>query len=163
MTITLRPGTSQDETFFRRLILETIGIELGASAWPEPMRSHLLSIQYEGRRRSYRAGYPETESSVIQVDGEDAGWVAVAALPNQVHLAEIMVLPELRGRGIGTAAIRGILATARDAGKPVRLNVNAMNLAAIRLYERLGFRRIDGDEVQHLMEWAVRVCEGPQA
>lgn len=163
MTITLRPETSQDETFLRRLIFETLDSELGASAWPEPMRSHLLGIQYEGRRRSYKVGYPETESSIIQADGEDAGWIAVAALPNEIYLAEIMVLPELRGRGIGTAAIRGILAAAHDAGKPVRLKVNAMNHAAIRLYERLGFRRIDGDEVQHLMEWAVRVCEGPQA
>jgi len=163
MTITLRPETSQDETFIRRLILETIGIELGASAWPEPMRSHLLGIQYEGRRRSYRVGYPETESSVVQADGEEAGWIAVAAMPNEVYLAEIMVLPELRGRGIGTAAIRGILATARDADKPVRLKVNATNGAAIRLYERLGFRRIESDGVQDVMEWIVRACEGPEA
>ena len=152
MIIALRPETSQDEAFIRRLIVETIGIDLGASAWPESMRSHLLGIQYEGRRRSHNVGYPETESSVIQADGEDAGWVALAAMPNEVYLAEIMVLPEFRGRGIGTAAIRGILATARAADKPLRLKVNAMNHAAIRLYERLGFRRIDGDEVQHVME-----------
>lgn len=152
MTVTLRPASSRDETFLRHLILETISIELGASAWPEPMRSHLLGIQCEGRRRGHQVDFPEAQNSVIEADGADAGWVVVAAMPHEAYIAEIMILPELRGRGIGTAVIGRILATACDAGVPVRLKVNATNQAAIRLYERLGFRRIEGDEVQHVME-----------
>ena len=127
------------------------------------MRSHLLGIQYEGRRRSYQAIYPETESSVIQADGADAGWVVVAALSHEVYLAEIMVLPALRGRGIAAAVIGGILATARGAERPVRLRVNTTNQTAIRLYERLGFRRIEGDEVQQVMECFPRTRPRPRS
>jgi ribosomal protein S18 acetylase RimI-like enzyme len=139
--VSLRPESPPDEPFIRRLMLATIADELGASAWPEPMRSHLLDIQYMVRRQA--AG------QVIQANGEDAGWVVVKTMPHEVRLVEIMVLPELRGRGIGTAAIREILAS---AGKPVRLNVNVTNRAAIRLYERLGFRKVEHNEVQWLME-----------
>jgi ribosomal protein S18 acetylase RimI-like enzyme len=58
----------------------------------------------------------------------------------------------MRGMGIGAAAIQVILSSAADAGKPVRLSVNPMNQGAIRLYERLGFRKIGEDEIQHFME-----------
>ncbi len=80
------------------------------------------------------------------------GWIVVTTMPHEVRLVEIMVGAEFRGRGIGSAVIGEVLASAESAGRPVRLHVNVTNIAAIRLYERLGFRRIDGDEVQHLME-----------
>jgi ribosomal protein S18 acetylase RimI-like enzyme len=152
MTVTLRPGAAEDEPFLRRLILETVAGQLGASAWPEPMRSHLLGLQYTSRRQSHRVNYPEAASQVIQVDGADAGWVVVMTMPHEIQVVDIMVLPEMRGRGIGTVVIREILATARELGKPVSLSVDPMNPSAIRLYERLGFRRTGGDEMQHFME-----------
>jgi ribosomal protein S18 acetylase RimI-like enzyme len=152
MIVTLRPESPQDELFLRGLIHATIAGELGASQWPEPMRSHLLSVQYTARRQLHRANFPEAASYVVDADGADAGWTVVTTMPHEIQLVEIMVLPELRGKGIGTAAIRQVLATAAAAGKPVRLNVNVTNRAAIGLYQRLGFRRIEGDEVQHIME-----------
>jgi ribosomal protein S18 acetylase RimI-like enzyme len=152
MTVMLRPESGPDEPFLRRLIVETIAGELGALQWPEPMRSHLLGIQYTARRQSHRTNFPEGASYIIDADGTDAGWIVVTALPQQIQLVEIMVLQELRGRGIGTAAIRQVLASAAAAAKPVRLSVNVTNHAAIGLYQRLGFHRIDGDEVQHIME-----------
>jgi len=152
MTVALRPALPSDEGFLRSLILDTVTGELGASAWPEPMRTHLLGVQYTARRHSRRVDFPEAASQVIQADGGDAGWILVNTMPHEVRLVEIMVAPELRGRGIGTAVIHGLLADAGAAGKPVRLHVNVTNQGAIRLYGRLGFRRIDGNEVQHLME-----------
>jgi ribosomal protein S18 acetylase RimI-like enzyme len=156
MAVTLRPESplesSKDELFIRQLVLETIAAELGASAWPEPMRSHLLGVQYAGRRQSHRVNYPASVSHVIEADGTDAGWLVLHTMPDEVRVVDIMVLPALRGQGIGMAVLRGILASAAASGKPVRLNVYITNHAAIRLYERLGFRRIGGDEVQHFME-----------
>ena len=152
MTVSLRPETPADEAFLRHLILESVAQELGAAAWPEPMRSHLLGVQYAGRRQSRRMNFPDAASQVIQADGENAGWVVTASLPEEMHIVDIMILPEMRGRGIGTAAIQEILSTAAHAGKPLRLSVNPMNQGAIRLYERLGFRKIGEDEVQYFME-----------
>jgi ribosomal protein S18 acetylase RimI-like enzyme len=144
MNVTRRPETPRDETFLRKLISDTIAGELGAGSWPEPMRGHLLGIQVSARRQSHRG-------NVIEVDGQRAGWIVVTTMPDEVRLVEIMVAPEFRGKGIGTAAIREVLANA--AGRPVRLSVNVTNRAAIRLYERLGFRWMEGDEVQHVLEW----------
>jgi ribosomal protein S18 acetylase RimI-like enzyme len=137
------------------MIIDTVARELGAEAWPEPMRGHLLGIQFEGRRQSQRRNYPDAVSEVIEADGSDSGWIVVMTMPHEIRLVEIMVAAEFRGKGIGSAVIGEVLAAAESAGKPVRLLVNVMNNGAIRLYERLGFRRIGGDEVQDLMERAV--------
>jgi ribosomal protein S18 acetylase RimI-like enzyme len=152
MKLTLRPTSEQDEGFLRHLIIETAAAELGASAWPEPLRSQILDMEYARRRHANRTNDPEVQSSVIQVDGVDAGWIVLVTMPDHLYLSEIMILPELRGGGIGTVAIGQVLSKAGEAGKPVRLRVNVMNPRAARLYERVGFRRIDGDEVQHVME-----------
>jgi GNAT superfamily N-acetyltransferase len=152
MTITTRSeDPAADEPFFRRLILESLTLELGAVQWPEAMREPLLEIQYKGRRRTARQMYPEGDSRIILVDGAPAGWVFTAELEDAIWLAEILVLPELRGRGVGSAVLRDVIAAAAD--RPVRLNVSRFNSGAMRLYERMGFRRVGGDEAQHVMEY----------
>jgi GNAT superfamily N-acetyltransferase len=150
MIVILRPETSSDRVFVRRLILETIEEDLGAGTWPEPMRSQLLEIQYGARRQS---NSPAAESRIIQADTSDAGWVLAIPLPSCITIVDIMILSGLRGRGIGSEAIRRILAAATAENKPVRLHVNVINRRAIALYERLGFRKVGSNEVQQLMEY----------
>jgi len=150
MSVQWRAETPDDETFLRRLITETIALELGADHWPEPMRTQLLGIQYHNRRMGPRSGFPAGESHVIQSDGVSAGWIYFVRTETEIHIVEIMVLPEFRGQGIGAEALRQVIGLA--LGKPVRLTVNVLNAGAIRLYERLGFRRVGGNEVQDEME-----------
>jgi len=51
----------------------------------------------------------------------------------------IALLPEVQGRGVGTAVIRDLLRDARSRNKPLSLSVTEQNTGAIRLYNRLGF------------------------
>jgi len=147
MTASLRPANPGDESFLRRLITETIVLELGASAWPEPMRSHLVEVQYSGRSRH------SGESFIVEADAQAAGWLLLQRMPHELRVVEVMIAPELRGQGIGSAALRQIVAT---AGTPVSLTVNLTNAAAVRLYERLGFRIVESNEVQHVMWYGSR-------
>ncbi len=156
MITTLRPECPSDELFLRRLILETVAAELGASHWPEPMRSQLLEVQYRARRQARAAG----ESFIIEAEENgtvDAGWLVLTRTPEETRIVDIMTLPALRGRGIGSAAICCVLDA---ADHPVRLSVNALNHDAIRLYERLGFRRVGQDEVQYVMEHSREGIQG---
>jgi GNAT superfamily N-acetyltransferase len=150
VTVSLRPETAADDAFVRRLVTATIIEELGADAWPEPMRTHLAGMQYALRRQSVHSRYPAGNSRIVLADGVESGWLFIGDLPDVLWIVEIMVAPELRGKGIGARAIGQAIEEA--AGRPVRLKVNVTNQRAIRLYERLGFRRAGGDEVQHLME-----------
>ena len=56
------------------------------------------------------------------------------------ELQDFFVLPELRGRGIGTALAEAAETLVRARGyESVSLSVGSTNLAAQRLYERLGY------------------------
>jgi ribosomal-protein-alanine N-acetyltransferase len=59
---------------------------------------------------------------------------------DEIHINNVAVRPQFRGRGIGTALLHRVLAEARQLGaKRATLEVRASNEAARRLYERLGF------------------------
>ena len=136
----------------RDLMMESIARELCAESWPEVLRDSMLPLQYQIRRDGLRAAFPDASSRIVLVGFEPAGWMVSALLDEEVRLAQITIRSSLQSRGIGTAAIRLLMAEAANAGKPVRLNVASSNLGAIRLYQRLGFQRIGGDEMNHLME-----------
>jgi predicted GNAT family acetyltransferase len=152
MTVSLRSEMDADERFLRRLVTETVAEQLGARAWPEEMRGQLLALQYAARRQSIHAAFPEGESRIIEVDGEGAGWLFVAEMEQEIRLVDIMIVEAHRHKGIGSTVIRQVIEGAAANGKPVRLTVANMNPGAERLYERLGFCRVGGDEVQHVME-----------
>jgi ribosomal protein S18 acetylase RimI-like enzyme len=131
--------------------MDTVEAQLGAAAWPADVRETILKLQYQARRQAVRSRFPNGESRIILVDGREAGWLYIAELADETRLVEIMILSEYRGQGIGTTVLRKLIA---DARKPVRLSVDVSNAGAIRLYERVGFRPIGSDEVQHFMEHA---------
>lgn len=58
----------------------------------------------------------------------------------------IAVLPSHAGRGIGTALLQELLAAASQKYRGVSLNVRQSN-PAVRLFERLGFRKVPGSEM----------------
>lgn len=60
--------------------------------------------------------------------------------PGTVALVSMWVAPLGRGRGVGQALVREVLDWATSTGAhTVQLDVRVGNIAAIRLYERLGF------------------------
>lgn len=62
---------------------------------------------------------------------------------NCAKLHKLYLDPAYHNRGIGTLALRHVIAEARGKGyKVLHLNVNRNNTAAIRAYERNGFRTI---------------------
>ena len=63
----------------------------------------------------------------------------------------VSVLPAWRGRGIGAALLKGLIECCSTAGLPaVSLSVQRANPAA-RLYERLGFHEVAGDDAEMVM------------
>jgi len=151
--VAVNPLTHDDEAFLRRLLIATLADELAAWAWPEAMRDQLLDMQYRIRRQGIQANYPTAQCSIVSEGGAPVGWVVVCWSDAEAHIVDIAVLPERRNSGIGATVLRGVLAESDRRGVPASLNVNVTN-RAVRLYERLGFTRTGGNQVQHFMERA---------
>jgi ribosomal-protein-alanine N-acetyltransferase len=69
-----------------------------------------------------------------------AGFCAFWLVFDEIHINNVAVLPEYRGRGMGSAVLRHVLQEARRLGASrATLEVRGSNTGARRLYERLGF------------------------
>ena len=110
--------------------------------------------------------------------GDDAGDVAFAAVgqsgqvigiasarilggdnPGYGHLddetpeVDVSDRPEWRGRRVGTALMRALLSRLHEVGyQQTSFSVDKGNAGARRLYERLGFRAVVGDDDQNRTE-----------
>jgi len=65
----------------------------------------------------------------------------------EAYLQELYVVPRLRGRGIGEALMRAVLATCREHEAAwIELNTGESDVAARGLYEKLGFTNEEGPQ-----------------
>jgi ribosomal protein S18 acetylase RimI-like enzyme len=89
-------------------------------------------------------------------DQASAGADTARGSANAAVLVDISLLPEHRGRGLGTLLLRELMEECRRERQSLRLQVLRTNPAQ-RLYERLGFRRTGEDQVYLQMEWREEV------
>jgi len=72
-----------------------------------------------------------------------AGFCAFWRVLDQIHINNLAIRPELRGRGLGRILLRRVLEEAERIGaKHATLEVRRSNVAARRLYEGAGFRLV---------------------
>lgn len=117
------------------------------------MKMSLLPDTKEGAARLHlRSVYRQHETFIVERHGHAIGLLQVEDSPGQAMLSQIHLVPEHRGRGIGTGLIRELLDQARGEGKAVTLNVIEGN-PALALYERLGFEVVGRDGPRVQMRW----------
>lgn len=70
-----------------------------------------------------------------------AAYCAFWLVVDQAHINNLAVLPELRGRGLGTQLLEAVVAeVAHLGGVLLTLEVRRSNDLALRLYQRAGFQ-----------------------
>ena len=115
--------------------------ELAAVLTPEVSMGQLAQ-----RWQEYEDGHREMLVGVV--GGHVAGTVGVGGSrhqrPDSLRMFALDVGPTFRRRGVGAALITAVEEEARARSlQMVHLEVAAENIDAIRLYERLGYRRED--------------------
>jgi ribosomal protein S18 acetylase RimI-like enzyme len=76
---------------------------------------------------------------ILEIDGQPIGCIRIEDRPDEVFFAEIQILPEFQGQGIGSQLIQTEITRASKLKKPIRLQVLQKNERARKLYEQLGF------------------------
>lgn len=108
--------------------------ELGALYTPEQRHGLALDAIFQPHIRFFLAWR----------DGEAIGCGGVAFLDGFAELKRMYVRPQARGQGVADALIARLAAESLASGRDLlRLETGAHSLAAIRFYDRLGFRYCD--------------------
>lgn len=150
--VRLRSIVPEEEQLLFRIYSSTREEELAQVPWDDAGKEAFLRQQFAAQHKHYRQYFPEASFDLIVIDGKAAGRLYVDRSQEEIRIVEISLLPEFRGRGIGSSLIRGVLEEAAAARKPVRIHVEFYNRAK-GLYERFGFRELSENGVYILMEW----------
>jgi ribosomal protein S18 acetylase RimI-like enzyme len=143
----LRPVEPGDREFLYRVYASTRTEELAVVPWDEQQKDAFLRAQFDAQDAWWRENYGGASFDVIVVDGEPAGRLYVHRGETEIRIVDIALLPEHRGKGVGTALLRDVIAE----GKRMTIHVERMN-TALRLYERLGFEVAEDKGVYLFLE-----------
>jgi GNAT superfamily N-acetyltransferase len=152
--IELRPATVADEPFLFRVYASTRLQELAPLGWDEATVDGFLRMQFRAQDSSYRQSRPDASFAVVLIAGQPAGRLYVDRRPDAIHVIEIALLPEYRGRGAGRRLLQALLDEGRRSSKPVTINA-LRSSPVLGLYQRLGFVIVRADAVYVDLEWSV--------
>ncbi len=150
--VVLRPVRDDDRTFLLEVFASTRSRELAALPLEAQGKAAFLRAQFAAQDRSYRQRHPGATFDVVLVDGRPAGRLYLHRRAGEINVLDISLLPEYRGRGVGSALLLSVLAEAEQGRLPVLLQVERSNPAQ-RLYDRLGFELAVDGEIYRLMRW----------
>ena len=139
----LRPERDEDDAFRFMLFCQSRPAELALPAIEPAAREQLMRIQYRGQTMSYRANFPGARFDIIELEGAEIGRLVADRAGRDIAIVDWAIMPEMRGRGIGTAIMQAILEEAQRTNRQIRLKVMSGNAAALQLYLRLGFAPVD--------------------
>lgn len=152
MTIRLRSVLSDDGEFLFSVYASTRIEEMDLVDWTPAQKEAFLRMQFIAQDRYYREVYPTAEYQVILQEDQRVGRLYIHRRSAEIRVIDIALLPECRGRGIGSSLMAQILEGATRNNLPVTIHVERFN-PALRLYERLGFRLAEDKGVYYFMKW----------
>jgi len=95
------------------------------------------------------AGKRGEEVLVVTEDGAAAGFLAVLKAGNAAVIDLVAVHPERQGRKLGETLTHAFAARWAKRAERLRVGTQLANTAAMRLYERMGFRVAEAKYVLH--------------
>lgn len=149
--LTIRPLSLADEAFLWEMLYLAIYVPEGVAPFPrEIVRSPEISRYAQDWGRADDLGFV----AVRQESGEPVGaaWIRLLKGENKGYgyadettpELTIAVMPDYRGRGMGTKLLERLMAEAKNRYPAISLSVSVDN-PALRLYERLGFEVLSAD------------------
>jgi ribosomal protein S18 acetylase RimI-like enzyme len=151
-SIRLDPALPTDEPLLYATFASTRTGEMALTGWNAEQQESFLRQQYEAQRRSYLMQLPEAEYFVIRCGESGMGRLIVDRREQTIHIVDIAVLPEFRGRGIGSTLMAALIKEAAESAKAVTLHVERFN-PALGWYERLGFTVMNTGPIYLEMIW----------
>ncbi len=146
----LRDRTEADLPFLCKLYAQTRDEELRPVPWTPQQKQDFLRDQFEKQHAHYLQHYPRAHWWMITRDGAPVGRLYVEQTASELRIMDVSLVAECRNRGLGGALMRALLRHTDEQALAATLHVEPFN-PALRLYERLGFARVETRGVYYFM------------
>jgi GNAT superfamily N-acetyltransferase len=139
MAFTIVPAATDEVSFAQRVSREN-------------MEKYYTALGRHWDPAAIEASWPATENySIFAPDGV-IGVLRLRPDPDAIYISDLQIATGSQGRGAGTFALSFVERLARERGLPkLRLRVFTGS-AAVRLYQRNGFRKVADEPGKQLFE-----------
>lgn len=148
----LRHQTADDTAFLRRLFEIVRQTDFVDIEWPDAVRRQFFDSQFLFQRSHRHQAYAGADQLMVMQDSTPVGNLCIWTGSEEMRLVEISLLPEWRGRGLGTALLRALQKHAVHRNYTVSLSVRKDNPAR-QLYRKLGFMETGSEGPDLGMRW----------
>src|ERR1700709_669972 len=91
--------------FLARLYASTRAEELAVTDWSDAQKAAFLQSQFDAQHAHYRKHYSRSDFFVIEHAGKAVGRLYLARWKAEHRIVDIALLPEHRGKGLGSALL----------------------------------------------------------
>jgi ribosomal-protein-alanine N-acetyltransferase len=100
-------------------------------------------LSFEGELRNRSACSYAVKSTEVKSSGQVIGYAFWHLVADEVHVLKVAVTPAWRGQGIASRLLERCFTSSVEQGaKSAHLEVRPSNIAAIELYQKLGFELV---------------------
>lgn len=152
MSLNLTLAQAEDEPFLFEVYASSRAYEMSLVPWDEAQKIAFLKMQFAAQLNHYRSFYRGAQHQIIHLDDQPIGRIYVANLEEEIRILDVTILPQHRGKGIGTELILSTVEEGRKCGKPVSIYVENFNPSQ-KLFTRLGFSKVSEHGINILFAW----------
>jgi GNAT superfamily N-acetyltransferase len=149
--LALRPECPEDHPFLESLY-QSVRSDLQLLGGDSELVRNLTKLQFEAQRRCYQQMFTDASYLVIEEHSRRIGR-AILDQSRGIHVVDLALIPEVRGRGIGTRLLKALQRTADKLDVPLSLSVAMDNHGARCFYLRLGFQEEQNDGIYIGLIW----------
>lgn len=151
-THTLRPVQEEDEALLFEIYSSSRSDEMALLPWDAAQKQAFLQMQFSAQQKHYRSYFPQARHEIILAEGQPVGRLYIDRRSAEIRILDLTLLPETRGRGIGTLILQDLMKEAAEANMPLSIYVESFN-RFLGLFQRLGFVKTEESGASWLMEW----------
>lgn len=156
----LRALRDDDIPWLRDVYASTREEEMAGVPWPAQAKRAFLDQQFALQHAHYLKHYADTDFLAIERNGPGGvvwpvGRYYLQRVAPEHLIVDIALMPKTRGHGVGRLLIEASQRDAQALGRGMHLHVLQHNVAARRLYERLGFVVTHSAGSYDHMRWGV--------
>ena len=140
MEVTLKPESPEDLAFLQRLYVWTHWHDLDLLKWSNERKAAYLLQQFGQQMAHFTENHANGSYWVIWQGDTPIGRYYIDDAPSEIRLLALGLLPDFRGRGVGTQLLADLGAKARGSNRKIIARVEVTS-PAVGWFERKGFHQ----------------------